>query len=78
MPSTVEAKATAAAMNAATTQPAATAAAELRTTDESAYASVVSRSTHRAHVQHKLGVKSRADLVRIARRYDLITEEPGI
>lgn len=45
---------------------------------EDLYVSVRTVETHRAHVQHKLGVKSRADLVRIARQYDLITEEPGI
>ena len=45
---------------------------------EDLYVSVRTVETHRAHVQHKLGVKSRADLVRIARQYDLITEELGI
>lgn len=45
---------------------------------EDLYVSVRTVEAHRAHVQHELGVKSRADLVRIARQYDLITEEPGI
>lgn len=41
------------------------------------YVSVRTVETHRAHVQQKLGVKSRAELVRITREHGLISEDPG-
>ncbi len=44
---------------------------------EELYVSVRTVETHRAHVQQKLGVKSRAELVRIAREHGLISEDPG-
>lgn len=43
---------------------------------EELYVSVRTVETHRAHVQQKLGVKSRAELVRIAREHGLISEDP--
>lgn len=44
---------------------------------EELYVSVRTVETHRAHVQQKLGVKSRAELVRITREHGLISEDPG-
>lgn len=44
---------------------------------EELYVSVRTVETHRAHLQQKLGVKSRAELVRIAREHGLITDDPG-
>lgn len=44
---------------------------------EELYVSVRTVETHRAHVQQKLGVKSRAELVRITREHGLIGEDPG-
>ena len=41
------------------------------------YVSVRTVETHRAHVQQKLGVRSRAELVRITREHGLISEDPG-
>lgn len=38
------------------------------------YVSVRTVETHRAHVQQKLGIKARADLVRHAREYGLLNE----
>ena len=45
---------------------------------EELYVSVRTVETHRAHVQQKLGVKSRAELVRITREHGLISEDPGL
>lgn len=42
------------------------------------FVSVRTVESHRAHLQQKLGVKSRADLVRIAREHGLISDEPGL
>lgn len=39
------------------------------------YVSVRTVETHRAHVQQKLGIKARADLVRYAREHGLLEEE---
>ena len=39
---------------------------------EELYVSVRTVETHRAHIQHKLGIKARADLVRVAREFGLI------
>lgn len=39
------------------------------------YVSVRTVETHRAHVQQKLGVKARADLVRYARQFGLLDED---
>ena len=44
---------------------------------EELYVSVRTVETHRSHVQQKLGVKSRADLVRIARNFGLIGGDPA-
>lgn len=44
---------------------------------EELYVSIRTVETHRAHVQQKLAVKSRAELVRIAREYGLISENPS-
>lgn len=41
------------------------------------FVSVRTVETHRAHVQQKLGIKARADLVRVAREFGLIDEGPG-
>jgi two-component system, NarL family, response regulator NreC len=41
------------------------------------YVSVRTVETHRAHVQQKLGVRSRAELVRITREHGLISEDPA-
>ena len=41
------------------------------------YVSVRTIETHRAHVQQKLGIKSRADLVRYAREHGLLDEDDG-
>jgi len=38
------------------------------------YVSVRTVESHRAHVQQKLGVKARADLVRVARDFGLIDD----
>jgi len=43
---------------------------------EELFVSVRTVETHRAHVLQKLGVKSRAELVRIARQHGLISEDP--
>lgn len=40
------------------------------------YVSIRTVETHRAHLQQKLGLKSRAELVRIAREHGLITDDP--
>lgn len=45
---------------------------------EELYVSVRTVETHRAHVQQKLGVKSRVDLVRIAREHGLINDDPSV
>ena len=42
---------------------------------EALFVSVRTVETHRAHVQQKLGVKERADLVRIARQVGLLAED---
>lgn len=44
---------------------------------EELYVSVRTVETHRSHVQQKLGVKSRADLVSIARNFGLIGGDPA-
>ena len=41
------------------------------------YVSVRTVETHRAHLQQKLGIKTRADLVRYAREIGLLEEEAG-
>ena len=41
------------------------------------YVSVRTVETHRAHLQQKLNLKTRADLVRYAREFGLLEEEPG-
>lgn len=41
------------------------------------YVSVRTVETHRAHLQQKLGIKTRADLVRYARQIGLLEEEAG-
>ncbi|MCZ7537207.1 MAG: response regulator transcription factor [Acidimicrobiia bacterium] len=41
------------------------------------FVSVRTVETHRAHVQQKLGIKARADLVRVAREFGLIDEDLG-
>lgn len=41
------------------------------------YVSVRTVETHRAHLQQKLGLRARADLVRYAREIGLLEEEPG-
>jgi two-component system, NarL family, response regulator NreC len=41
------------------------------------YVSVRTVETHRAHVQQKLGIKSRADLVRYAREHGLLDQDDG-
>lgn len=41
------------------------------------YVSVRTVETHRAHLQQKLGLKARADLVRYARDVGLLEDEPG-
>ena len=43
------------------------------------YVSVRTVETHRAHVQQKLGIRARADLVRVAREHGLLQgdDEPG-
>ena len=41
------------------------------------YVSVGTVESHRAHVQQKLGVKARADLVRVAREHGLIDDDIG-
>lgn len=41
------------------------------------YVSVRTVETHRAHLQQKLGIKTRADLVRFARQIGLLEEEAG-
>ena len=46
-------------------------------TSDPAGASVRTVETHRAHLQQKLGLKARADLVRYAREIGLLEEEPG-
>lgn len=45
---------------------------------EALYLSVRTVETHRAHVQQKLGVRSRADLVRIARERGLVVDDPRV
>lgn len=42
------------------------------------YVSVRTVETHRAHVQQKLGIKARADLVRYAREHGLLDEDEGL
>jgi two-component system response regulator NreC len=42
---------------------------------EELYVSVRTVETHRAHVQQKLGLKARADLVRVAREFGLIDDD---
>ncbi len=44
---------------------------------EELYISVRTVETHRAHVQQKLGLKARADLVRVAREFGLIDDDIG-
>jgi DNA-binding NarL/FixJ family response regulator len=41
------------------------------------YVSVRTVETHRAHLQQKLGLRTRADLMRYARKIGLLEEEPG-
>ena len=42
------------------------------------YVSVRTVESHRAHVQQKLGLKARADLVRVARDFGLIDDDLGL
>ena len=42
------------------------------------YVSVRTVETHRAHVQQKLGIKARADLVSYAREHGLLDEDEGL
>jgi DNA-binding NarL/FixJ family response regulator len=42
------------------------------------YVSVRTVETHRAHVQQKLGIKTRADLVRYSREHGLLDEDEGL